>query len=359
VLVYPPAALLSIGVLLVTRWRSGLLALGLACAVLVPQLPAGSSSGVLTAAEARRFPEFGASGPLHFFVDSTTEYLLQNRSGVNLRPAAWILVLAALALLLVRPANVRLLRAPVLALPLVSLAAFAAAHAVLFRLYLPHRYTYPLVAFAAIVAGVALLPTWQALLRRVPRPRLAAIGAAATALALLAAMLAQDRHGPGSRCPDRPAVRFLASLPKDAIVAGDPIDLKCVVATAGRAVVISTQLAPSYEAGYFRIGRERMFATLLAVYGPSRQAIAELRARYGVTHLWVRRDAIRAERSGDRVRWHGWRRPYGQLVRRLLATGEPAVLHLPDGCRSWHAGADAVYDVACVAATRERDGNQS
>jgi hypothetical protein len=48
-------------------------------------------------------------------------------------------------------------------MPVVSLILFALAQAVLFRLYLPHRYTYPLSAFGAIAVGVTLRPTWEAL----------------------------------------------------------------------------------------------------------------------------------------------------------------------------------------------------
>ena len=53
-----------------------------------------------------------------------------------------------------------------LALPVVALGAWAVAQAVLFKLYLPHRYTYPLLAFFAIVVAVTLEPTWRALAAR-------------------------------------------------------------------------------------------------------------------------------------------------------------------------------------------------
>ena len=114
---------------------------------------------------------------------STIEYLEQNRSGFDLRGSGSILALAAIALLVARPANLRLLRREVLAMPLVALVGFAAAHAVLFRLYLPHRFTYPLVAFFAIAIAVSLRPTWTALWSR-PRPRLRAFLMLAAPLAV-------------------------------------------------------------------------------------------------------------------------------------------------------------------------------
>ena len=143
-------------------------------------------------------------------------------------------------------------------------------------------------------------------------------------------------------------MRQIAQLPKDAIVAGDPTDLKCLPATARRAVVISTQLAPAYETGYFRAGRARMFAMLRAYYGPDRSALADLRRRYGATHLWVRRGAIRAERRPGAARWRPVELPYGRYVQSLLRQGEPAALSLPARCLRWRRGPDELYDLACV-----------
>lgn len=423
-LVYPPAALLAVGVLAVcaVRWPGrrpsvdwrraayAALALGLAAgAVLVPALLSRGASEVLTATEARGFPEFGPNGPLHFFVPSILDYVRQNRSGFDLRATGSTLLLAGLALLMVRRANVRLMRAEVLALPVVALGAYAMAQAVLFRLYLPHRYTYPLVAFLAIVVGVALAPTWSALWAR-PGPRLrafavlcapagayalalyafplgpteplaglaswkavslaggvmiaaawvaltlertrnpAAAGALVTGVALVALLVLAGQGTRGTACPTRAATVYLASLPKDAVIAGDPNDLKCLPATTRRAVVISTQLAPSYEAAYFRRSRARMFAMLRAYYGPSTSAIADLRTRYGATDLWIRRSAIEAEMAPQGNRWPGRRLPYGRLVRQLVRMGEPATLHLPVSCSRWDNGSEAVYDIRCLQA---------
>ena len=130
--------------------------------------------------------------------------------------------------------------------------------------------------------------------------------------------------------------------------------------SAKRAIVTSTQLSPSYEAGYFLDSRARMFASLQAYYGRSANGIAELRTRYGATHLWVKRDAVRDEMArNEEHRWHGGRQPYARFVRRLLAAGEPAVLRLPAACRRWHAGTQAIYDIACIATTSERAENRA
>jgi hypothetical protein len=423
-LFYPTAALLAGGVLVVSSvgwsgrrprletrrlWFALLALAGTVAAVIVPALLSGGAPEVFTADEARRYPEFGPNGALNFFVPSTIDYLAQNRSGFDLRGSGSILALAALALLVFRPANLKLLRREVLAMPVVALLGFAAAHAVLFRLYLPHRYTYPLAAFFAIVVAVSLRPTWTALWSR-PRPRLRAfllllaplavfgaaiylfplgpmetlsepatalaiatgavvlaaavavllprageraapgIGAVVTALALTGAMLgATDGWARGTLCPHTAATGYLASLPKDAVIAGDPQDLRCIPGTARRPVVISTQLAPAYETDYFLHARERMFATLRAYYGQSTDAIAALGERYGATHLWVRPAAVRQVMTSNGGHWREGDAPYGRFIQGLLRGGEPAVLHLPAECRRWRGGESEVYDIGCIA----------
>jgi hypothetical protein len=373
-----------------TRARTAAIAAVLgAAAVLIPTWLAGGSFDVLSASEARRYPEFGEHGDLHFFTSSLLDYLRQNRSGFDLRATGSLLLFAALGLLLARRANRRRLAPEVLAMPVASLVAWGLAQAALFKLYLPHRYTYPLLAFGAITVAVLLRPTWESLGRRgraamlvAPLPLaflaqtafplgpmrelgdlplwLAALAAGAVAaafvraplaagLVLLAVMVAlPGRVPPGQSCPRDAVMSYLSTLPKDAVIAGDPRDLKCVPVSASRPVVISSQLAFSYERGYFLHARARMFDDLRAYYGPSPAALGTLASRYGARYLLVNRRAVRREIAGDHPHWPAGRQPYGTLVTGLLRRGEPAVLHLPARCRSWHRNQYAVYDLRCL-----------
>ena len=220
-LFYPPAAVLAVGVLALSAvrgWRidvrraasGGVAAAILMAALLVPRLLAGGAPRVMSAAEARAFPEFGPHGTLPFFVDSLTRYLSQNRSGFDLRWAGSVLVVAGLVLLVARWRDVRALAPEVLAMPVASLGAFALAQLVLFQLYLPHRYTYPLMAFFAIAVAVLLRPLWQAAGRR--GLALLACPAAVAALAVFAFPLApraapRRRHVGRRRARRRGGVR--------------------------------------------------------------------------------------------------------------------------------------------------------
>ena len=163
-------------------------------------------------------------------------------------------------------------------------------------------------------------------------------------------LAATERWARGDASARRRArAAYIASLPKDAVIAGDPIDLKCIPATARRPVVTSTQLAPAYEVDYFFDQRERMFATLRAYYGPSAAAIAALGKRYGATHLWVQPGRVRKAVATDGDRWRVGHEPYGTFIRELLRGGEPAVLNLPAACRRWRNQSSEVYDIRCIA----------
>jgi hypothetical protein len=360
---------------------------------------------------ARGYPEFNTFGTLHFFESDPIAYLTQNRSGFDLRGSGSMLLIAAVALLVLRPANARLLRRQVWAMPIVSLVLFIAAQLVLFKLYLPHRYTYPIVAFCAIAVGVCLRPTWDAvwarrhggwgafallcapavvtvlaiwvfplgpqepwdnltsptalivalgtvlvagaavlILRGRSTSQRAALAAGLTAILLCGLLVAvPERYERGTDCDVGATIQFLRKQPKDAIIAADPIDAKCLPATTKRAVVISTQLAPSYERSYFLLGRRRMFDTLDAIYGADRRRIVDLNRIYGATLLWIRRGSIQRQMHHEDPRWRDWQQPYGRYVNNLLRDGhKPASLELPARCLRFRDGPSEVYSIPCL-----------
>jgi hypothetical protein len=423
-LFYPPAGLAALVIVLLAtaaRGRTlffdkrrlawgGLSFAAVAVAALLPRLLTGDSEELITAAQARRYPEFGPGGRVHFFASSTLAYLKHNYSGFNLGDSGSILAVAALFVLLVRLRNATLLRWEVWCMPIAALGLYAAAQAVLFRLYLPHRYTYALLPFFCIAIGVAARPTFEALARRSrfllipalafplvlgllaltlfplgPQLSLVAFGAwlkaaapyialgfavgllvaaavwvraggengirqAAAAAAVIggAVLLAEvafagGGHSRGSACSDAELYRYLGTLPKNAIIAGDPADLDCIPIAARRAVVISRKLYQPWDVDYFKIIRPRMFLAVKASYGPSVDAIVQLRGRYGADYFLVR----------NRLRKHAWpgMAPFTQQANRFLRSGvAPAALSLPAKCETWRGRKYTIYSLACVSA---------
>lgn len=418
VLFYPSAALVILVVLLASALElrpplrmdvrrvalAGAAGAATVLAVLVPRWITGSSPEIITEAEARRYADLSSRGKVPFFDDSLQTMLSQNLSGFNLRWSGSILVCAVLLLLAARPRNALLVRREVWGLAIAGLGLFVLAHLLLFRLYVPQRYTAALIPFCAVFVAVVWRPTWESLAGRVRRPWLLVLGAAAAALAagflalvvfplglqvavgdigsflggrvwivvgalvlglalaavlrgrgpawaaaaLVAAVLlvgqvaAAGERFQGTTCEDPQLLDYLSTLPKDAIVAGNPPRLDCVPIAAGRAVVINKVLYHPWERRLWDEGRARMLASVEAYYGPELDDVLALRDRFGADYLVVE----------DHRRLRGWGdwAPYLGRVRRLLReTESPAIYRLPAACVTWAGEGNRVYDLACVA----------
>jgi hypothetical protein len=293
------------------------------------------------------------------------------------------------------------------------LGMFAASYGVLFRLYLPNRYTQPMIAFFCIVIAVCWRPTWTLIVRWVgSRPSLVAACALPAAIVWIAArvvplgprltshglvdlvlhdkwlhltwlvaaclvavavLLLTGRHAKGAAvtfaavlagtllvggvavagggqatglaCPDTPLYRYLQTLPKDTIVAGDPIAINCVPIAAERPVLMSEKLYQVYDRNVFHFARPRMFAEVRAYYGGSLRDIVRLRTMYGADVVVVNRELLA---PGGQYQYSRMA-PFERLMEHLSQTvHNPAMLRLPRRCVTWSHGAEAVYSLRCL-----------
>ena len=145
---------------------------------------------------------------------------------------------------------------------------------------------------------------------------------------------------------DQALYSYLKTLPKRAIIAGDPKAIDCVPIEAERGVVISRKLYQPFDYTFLKIVRPRMANMLRAYYGSSRSAIADLGTRYGATDLVVDRKLLTLKRPFLRFTSMA---PFAAVVRRdLPPPSQRAALHLPRSCEVWSQGDLAVYDIPCV-----------
>jgi hypothetical protein len=178
-------------------------------------------------------------------------------------------------------------------------------------------------------------------------------GAAVTFAAVLAGTLlvggvavAGGGEAAGLSCPDAPLYRYLQTLPKDTIVAGDPIAINCIPITADRPVLMSQKLYQVYDLNVLRFARPRMFAEVRAYYGRSLRDIVRLRTMYGADVVVVNRGLLASGGGYPYSRMA----PFGGLVRHLRRTvHDPAMLRLPRRCMTWSQGAEAVYSLRCLS----------
>lgn len=314
-LLYPPAFLLGFGIQALAVARGALrgqlrrpLAVLLAGA-LVGGIPLASRYFVdrppalgrmVTWAEARRAPEFQPGGRVEFFdPDPFTFWIKGSRSGLGWNKGIPQAVALAILVGLLAGRGIRRTPPVVLDIFLVSGALFAAAHLLLFRLYLPNRYvrwTLPLAAVLLVAAHAR--PLAERLRERLPAlgrawPYLARVRWVA-GLALLVGVAAGSRGMLLPR-PTPPEVvglhRYLRTLPPDALLAGKSAVLASVPLLDRRRVLEDREFAHAYFTGYYREVMRRTEARRSAWRAESPEALTRFCREFAVTHLLVDRRA--------------------------------------------------------------------
>lgn len=279
-------------------------------------------------AEVQAYPEILGRHPLAFergytlasFVKTTPIYATRTFLGDSERPLnahlrAWghdnrrlvllfvaVVTLAGLALGLWRDAALRRL----MILPLASAGMAAAAMIAYPLLYYPQRF----VMFSIPILAVILFPVaLSALAHRLSGAR-ALQGKGALVRGLVVgfgtAIVLFTLGGLGSptkglldaEAKNGELFDAIAELPPDTMVAGWP---KGVVADvpviARRRILISHEVHLAFHEAYVKEMRDRMNALIDAYFGVTTDAAQALQANYGVTHLLIDRQLLRAERA--------------------------------------------------------------
>jgi hypothetical protein len=421
-LLYPPAGAVALGIVVLAmldfrrprfldfervRW-AGVSVLGVGAAFVLTRLT--GSQGLIGEAEARSYPEFGPDGQMHFFAASTLEFLKQNYSGFFLLYSGSILAVAAALLLVLRPRNARLLRWEVWCVPIAALVLFAVAHAFLFSLYLPQRYTYPLLPFFCIAIAVWVRPTFQAVAER--QQALLVLAAPVLVFASVLLALTVFPLGPqltldelGSWLEDavpylatglavglvvaafvRRGARGSAAAGAAACVAGgllvgaatfaggtrSPEAARCAdealyghLRTLPEETIVA---ADPFDSNCIPIAARRPVVISRKLYQPwtvdyfelIRERMFQTVEAYNgasidaVAELRTRYDAdYLLVRAGASERLWPAMEPFTGEVQRLRdAVDEPAIERLPEACMTWGEGDLEVYSLACVAAER-------
>jgi hypothetical protein len=397
-LLYPLTVLLTAGTLVLglverrdRRWRLcsdrslWILTLGglaLAAGVILFYALSTSEFGpTMSRAIALTMPEFFRGGRTSYFQSDPLDYLLYGRSGLRLdtalTPVTNLLALA-LPLMLATPKRFPLgqtVRADIdilLKLALTSLFWFFAAHALLFKLYLPSRYTGRFLLMVLVLAGgIALVLGIDALLKGAiaalqspatnRRPLAFARGLFAMGLALALALLLvlypftiQGYPLTSLTQGQAPLLyTYFAQQPKDTLIASLSAEASNLPSFAYRSVLASPEVAIPYHAGYYREISQRARATITAQYTLDPAVVKAFIAQYGVTHWLLTADAFEV-RSLNRNRWVQQFQPEaGQAVSILSSRQVPVVQQISDRCTSFQTEHYRVLETACVLAAIE------
>jgi hypothetical protein len=390
-LFYPQCIFICAGILILqmVHWKGGrpylsqnrrdywFCGAGLGVAVLVISFYALKSSQygpVITAAEAKTSPEFLQEGLSQFFVDIPQHFWFTGlRTGIMPKFETIVPIVAGFLLLLLLPVAslFPLLKrmtqqvALLVQISLASLGMFFLAHALLFRLHLPSRYTeHSLRVVTAIAGGIALTVFLDAILlwarpkrqkakdKTLEDRQKLALGFTAlllTALVLHPAFLKQFPKTEYIVGQVPPLYKFFAQQPKDIVIASLADEVTNLPTFAKRSILVGGRGFPvPYHKGYYAQIRQRTVDLIDAQYSPDLNQVQSFIQKYDVDFWLLEREAFTPSYiSGSR-----WIRQYkpaaDEAVARLAQGITPAITSVSDRCSVFQYGSFVVLQTKCI-----------
>jgi hypothetical protein len=339
-LFYPPYALVAAGVLILRllKWKNGRLCLsddrtnylfcsaglGVTFLVMLPYALDKSEFGpTYTAAEAKQMGEFAADGRNAFFRPNPIDYWLTGRgSGIFPKslftPVTHCAGLLLPLLLMFRStfplanqiqSKIWLL----LQLFLASLAMFFAAHATVFKLYQPGRYTaYSLRIIIVLMSAIALTLIIDAVCLWAsktdpnfpPKSLVALITTAVIAIAVVCYPgLVEKFPTVGYVEGKMPELyKFFQQQPKDILIASIAPEVDYLPTFSQRSVLVGKEYAVPYQKGYYSRFRQRVSDLIRAQYTDDSSVLQNFIKTYGVDFWMLDRNALTLQYVED----YGW-----------------------------------------------------
>lgn len=380
---YPPYVLIACGMLVarVIKWKNtgirlcqnrrdywfSALAILVAFVMMLPYALHSTEFGpTITRSEAIAYPIFHPEGRQSFFSDNPLYFwFIGERSGILpplLPPLIWLGLLLPFALkkpqifpLVSWVKNQKVL----LDLALTSLALFFAAHAVVFRLYLPSRYIEHSARIGLAIATAILLTLildWA--LNTVSQAARQSNGKKAIALAsslLLTIALVlyplYDRSFP--RTNYRPGrlpqlYEFFQQQPPDILIASLASEANNLPTFSHRSVLVAREYAIPVHLGYYRQFNQRVTDLLRAQYSSDPTQVQQFIDRYGIDFWLVERSAF----TPEYIAQDSWLQQYQPEAQRAIAQlhegTPPLVATAIDRCSVFQLGDFVVLDADCI-----------
>ncbi len=388
---YPSSILIFAGVLFLQLWRFdgyiprlcrdkqvylfSCVGLAVSLIVLLPYVLAVSEYGPTTTLEqARSLPEFMAGGRASFFDDDNPwEYWFNgSRTGIKLAPAL-VPQLAYFGLLLpfligfpkrfplTRKINPKI--SYLRDLLIVSFGLFFTAHAVLFKLYLPSRYTSrSLKVTIALAAGIALMlildaiKNWaidnqfQTKIKSRIKSVIALTSVAILFIALITFPIARSNFtNTGYHRGEHPQLyKFFGQQPKDITIASLTTETNLIPSFSKRSVLVAEEYAIPYHWGYYQPFRQRAVDLIEAQYSSDRQTVKEFIQRYGIDFWLIERSSFTPEYL-EGNRWFSDRPSVTPQAIASLKQGKiSAIATLENTCSVFTDPRYIVLDTKCI-----------
>lgn len=347
-------------------WFCGI-GLAIAVAVMVPYaLDLSQFDPVVTLAQAQQMPEFQRGGRSDFFSDNPWRFWFTGpRSGLLPYIARLPELLGAAVLLPLfycwprRFPLTRRIQPQIVLIPqllAVSLFWFLAAHALLFRLHLPSRYTqHSLRIVLCWAAAIALVIGLDGLRRWAIRS--ATAWKTVLAVGLMGLIAAALMFYP-SYTPEFPRTnyvvgtqpdlyRFFQQQPPTTLIASISEEASNLPSFAERSVYVAKEYAIPYHMGYYRPFQQRVNNLIEAQYSPSLPRLKRFIRETGVSFWLLDRQAFTPEYLEE-----SWVRQYPvatRLALRTLRQGRtPAMAETINSCRVFQNMDLILLDAVCI-----------
>ena len=383
---YPPYALVGAGILVLRLlgWENGRLCLsrdrtnylfctaglGVVFLVMLPYaLDKSEFSPTYTAAEAKKMPEFAADGRNAFFRANPKEYWLTGR-GSGMFPQSLFTPVThcaalLLPLLLVLRSHFPLTKQiqssiwVLLQLFLASSAMFLAAHATLFRLYQPGRYTaYSLRFIVVFLSAIVLTAIVDGVVNWAKEAEttfdiknLVAIittGIITVAVVFYPSMVTKFPTV-GYVEGKMPALyEFFQQQPKDILIASIAGEADNLPTFSQRSVLLAKEYAVPYQKGYYSRYLQRINDLIRAQYTSDKAVLRKFINQYGIDFWMLDRNALTLQYMQD----YGWISIFDstpQAMANLKQGKIPVLAPAMTSCAVFQNEILVVLETSCIA----------
>ncbi|WP_333026547.1 MULTISPECIES: hypothetical protein [unclassified Microcoleus] len=384
-LFYPPYALVAAGILVLRLlcWKNGSLrlsgdrtnylfcttGLGVIFLVMLPYALDKSEFGpTYTAAEAKQMAEFAPDGRNAFFRPNPVDFWLTARGSGMFPKSLFTPVTHCVGLLfplllfwrshfpLAKQIQSKIWL--LLQLFLASSAMFFAAHATIFKLYQPGRYTaYSLRFIVVLISAIVLtliidgVGHWASKTATTfyLKNLVALITTAIIAVAVvLYPCFVEDFPTVGYVEGKMPALyKFFEQQPKDILIASIAADTDHLPTFSQRSVLVAKEYAVPYQKGYYSRYRQRVSDLIGAQYTPDRAVLQNFINSYGVDFWMLNRNALTLQYLED----YGWLDQFDTAQEAMLSLKQgkiPALASAITSCAVFQNEVVVVLDASCI-----------
>ncbi|MEQ9234646.1 hypothetical protein [Coleofasciculus sp. E2-BRE-01] len=346
--------------------------LAVAFVVLLPYTMSLSEfAPVITAVQAKGLPDFLSQGRTSFFVNDAWSFWFNGRSGIRIDtalapPLSYLGLL--LPVMLRFPSGFPLAKQVtgkmgVLGKFLVASAIlFLAAHALLFKLHLPSRYTQHslriAIALAAAIVITLLLDAVFACRDAPWRVSTVKLGSflALGLTSLIGITLVGYPHLVLNTFPwtayiggNVPTLyEFFQQQPKDIKIASLVEEANNLPTFAQRSILVGREYAIPYHWGYYSQFRQRMSDLIEAQYSPDLAIVQEFIQKYGIDFWLLPTTPLTAESIANDSWLMQYQPAANQAIAQLEAGKQPVLDLLRSDCAVWEKPGLMVLEAECI-----------